>query len=264
MNLAQKENAEKRRHELIDYLNSLGNETFYMKDLAGMLNVSSFTIRADMNAIRDKLDGKIVENDGRRGSGYKMIRQEKEERVSMKNPEGYLDLTAGIAIRNADKEDKKPKRTIVRSSVKPMAGQIYSSPCSDGTSVYILTFEPFAEFTEYIPLVERPDTYNPPEYNPYLIPLKQGRQCFTADIRRISTKPNKYIGRYEYTVDFDKMDSIRQAVIDIWSKSFNVKPMPKPEPELVVEPVTDTLEMELLKQKVEIYERLLFERKIPL
>ena len=220
-----------RREAVIKFMLDTNGEVILGKDLGDMFGCGDETIRKDMvNYIIPKNIGIVKYT---KGPGYVYMKptaeikpvtvnldifkkepamEEKgqvvEEKQSnpMKNHEGYIDPTAGKAIEAVDGPEEGPAFA--------MAGDVWECACSDGTSLHFLIFASFEKFSIGVVLNPTRSSGVPKKFQRK---ITAGLDTRFTDIRRITTKPNKYMTQKVGHLGGEMYDSILKDAVSVFA-----------------------------------------------
>jgi len=210
-----------------------------------------------------------------------------DKETGFRNAEGYSDPTAGQAITNVELAngylDTKYEKT------GPMIGEVWEGECSNGFTDMLLIICVYSRHCLCLKL-------NPVDYNAYeptgALVIKYMGNIYTVEPERIGTKPSKYISKRLFDIPVEQYEAIcnmisnlfvtenkaneytrrvqqlveREEELEIRKKAVETHEeeleMRKEELEMRKEAELNdpgaALELLLLRQKVEIYERLIF------
>lgn len=130
-----------------------------------------------------------------------------EKKVNpMKNAEGYTDTTAGRAIMEVDGPEEGPAFA--------KAGDVYDCSCSDGSTLRYLILTSFEKFS--IGLVLNP-TKSKDVPKKYSRRIQAGLDIRFTDIRRVTTKPNKYMTQKVGHLGGEIFDSILKDTVRVFT-----------------------------------------------
>lgn len=135
----------------------------------------------------------------------KPVVTEKKENT-MKNAEGYIDATAGKAIIEVDGPEEGPAFA--------KAGDVYDCSCSDGSTLRYLILTSFEKFS--IGLVLNP-TKSKDVPKKYSRRIQAGLDTRFTDIRRVTTKPNKYMTQKVDHLGGEIFDSILKDTVRVFT-----------------------------------------------
>lgn len=258
--------ANTRREERFDLiLDSLKAGTFKVKDIAEAAQVNRNQITKDLKDLQ--LMYPEIKHTGSFGTTSKWIweesdktRAEKSDRYpDHKNDEGYADPTASAAIKNVTDiyGDKKP-------------GEVWSVMSSNNKIEQYLVITDFINCCSAMKVC---DQYQDSLYNPaYCVIIDLQKKLF-VDVRRIVSKPSKYFLQKDFEIknypavekkhievmDFNipakTVEVVKEVPVEVIKEVPVVKEIPVVK-EVPVEKSVEPIDVALLRQKAEIYEKL--------
>lgn len=223
----RKKAVDDRREAVIKFMLDTNGEVILGKDLGDMFGCGDETIRKDMvNYIIPKNIGIVKYT---KGPGYVYMKpaEEKkpmdifkkepskmekipvvEEKQSnpMKNHEGYVDPTAGKAIAAVDGPEEGPAFAI--------PGDVWECACSDGSTLRYLILASFEKFSIGLVLNSAQSKDVPKKYQRK---ITAGLDTRFTDIRRVSTKPNKYMTQKVGHLGGEMYDSILRDAVGVFA-----------------------------------------------
>ena len=228
--------------EVVKVVKEYGGEGLSVQEIADLLSISRWTLYKYMDSFEDH---DIVPVWQTSDQGRAVKRYVYKPKSAFKNAEGYTDMTAGQAIKNAEESTKKP--------VKIIPGAIYGRKW-----LVLKSFSDMVVYLDCTPLSEAPEYFTPMCVSFYI-----GYEEYYVNPHSIWSTPPRKIDISEKTViDMAKWrEIVGKAGMNIVEVPVEV-PAEAPEgtekaPETVAKPEVD-LEAALLKQKAEIYENILF------
>lgn len=223
----RKKAVDDRREAIIEFMLNSNCKVITGKELGDKFGCGDETIRKDMvNYIIPKNIGIVKYAEGP-GYVYMKPAEEKkpmdifkkesgmEEKVTvveekqtspMKNHEGYIDPTAGKAIEAVDGPEEGPAFA--------MAGDVWECACSDGTSQRFLIFASFEKFSIGVVLNPTRSGGVPKKFQRK---ITAGLDTRFTDIRRITTKPNKYMTQKVGHLGGEVYDSILKDAVSVFA-----------------------------------------------
>lgn len=222
----RKKAVDDRREAVIKFMLDTNGEVILGKDLGDMFGCGDETIRKDMvNYIIPKNIGIVKYT---KGPGYVYIKPTEEKKPMdifrkesnkmekspvvekqtspMKNAEGYADTTAGKAIEAVDGPEEGPAFA--------MAGDVWECACSDGTSQRFLIFASFEKFSIGVVLNPTRSGGVPKKFQRK---ITAGLDTRFTDIRRITTKPSKYMTQKVGHLGGEVYDSILRDAVGVFA-----------------------------------------------
>lgn len=219
------------------------------------------TIANDITAIKTELTGATIE--AKHGVGYMFVRL--VDPVPKKNPEGYNDPTAYAAIKAVSPKTFK-------------CGDVHECTASNGFTDMFVIIKTFDDTSLVVKLVEPKYVHGDTEY---VHGIAYNGTVYAADIRRLTTKPNKYIAEKIFSIQETVYNDIMGTINEMFG--FDTEVDTTNDTEVVDAEIADlkaelaekdrllaemkeealeidktALEWKLMEQKIEIYERLLF------
>lgn len=250
--------AETRRSKVVNLLKENPSKIFSIKDVSDGLSINYATAKDDLK----KLFASKPEIDHIPGQGYKYNMKTVKK---LHNSEGYLDTTAELAIAKVDSKNEPRFK----------AGEVWGVTSHGGYEDFYIVLAPsYSDTTACLQLFDSKDTYiQTCGAALYMSKVEIFGKSYTIDSSKIVQKPNKYftekLGGLPGSVIASIKNKIAEALdIDISSDPVEVEKIVEKKVEVPVEvekivykndPDIE-LKMALLKQKVEIYERLVFGR----
>ena len=226
-----------RRDAIIEFMIGSDGNPISSKDLGKMFDCSEETVRRDFVNFIMPNNSQIVAVP-RHGYAYSKLEEKKAERLNifknepvmeekaplvekqsnpMKNHEGYVDPTAGKAIEAVDGPEEGPAFA--------MAGDVWDCACSDGSSQRFLIFASFEKFS--IGMVLNP-TRSGGVPKKFQRKITAGLDTRFTDIRRITTKPNKYMTQKVGHLGGEVYDSILKDAVGVFA-SFDSNAVADPD-----------------------------------
>lgn len=223
----RKKAVDDRREAVIKFMLNTNGEPILAKELGRIFGCGDETIRKDMvNFIIPKNIGIVKYAEGP-GYVYTKPAEEKkpmdifrkepkmekapvvEEKQSnpMKNHEGYVDPTAGKAIAAVDGPEEGPAFA--------MPGDVWECACSDGSTLRYLILASFEKFSIGLVLNSAQSKDVPKKFQRK---ITAGLDTRYTDIRRVSTKPNKYMNQKVGHLGGEMFDSIMRDTIGVFAK----------------------------------------------
>ena len=223
----RKKAVDDRREAVIRFMLDTNGEVILGKDLGDMFGCGDETIRKDMvNYIIPQNLGIVKYT---KGPGYVYMKPEEEKKPEkldifkkefkmekapvvekqtspMKNAEGYTDTTAGKAIEAVDGPEEGPAFA--------MAGDVWECACSDGTSQRFLIFASFEKFSIGVVLNPTRSGGVPKKFQRK---ITAGLDTRFTDIRRITTKPSKYMTQKVGHLGGEVYDSILKDAVGVFA-----------------------------------------------
>lgn len=259
-------------NELVENVKTFfrNNESEYVsrKRIADYCHVSVTSIAKVMKQVSTELtDTEEATIETKHGAGYMYVPYVNPEPVNdNKNAEGYNDYTASKAIANVD---------LFKS------GDVYEGTTSSGFTELLVIIKSFKDTSMVIKLTDPKYVHGDTEY---VHGITYMGNVYAADSRRLTTKPNKYITNRVFSIGEDGLqemvDDIGEifgfedaAPVDTSDKDAEIFSLRKEliKKERLLEEANQMLvelseakqkasdvETQMLLQKVEIYERLLF------
>lgn len=222
----RKKAVDDRREAVIKFMLNTNGEPILAKELGRIFGCGDETIRRDMvNFIIPKNIGIVKYAEGP-GYVYTKPAEEKkpmdifrkepkmekapvvEEKQSnpMKNHEGYVDPTAGKAIAAVDGPEEGPAFA--------MPGDVWECACSDGSTLRYLILASFEKFSIGLVLNSAQSKDVPKKFQRK---ITAGLDTRYTDIRRVSTKPNKYMTQKVGHLGGEVYDSILRDAVGVFA-----------------------------------------------
>lgn len=226
--MIRKEKVNSRRENIIKLLIDANGEPISVVELANKFGTGTETIR------RDLADNIMIEHEEIvriPAKGFAYVKPEKKQVKSlndiwrtvmeeeekkpvvtekkenpMKNAEGYPDTTAGKAIIEVDGPEEGPAFA--------KAGDVYECSCSDGSTLRYLILTSFEKFS--LGLVLNP-TKSKDVPRKYCRRIQAGLDTRFTDIRRVTTKPNKYMTQKVGHLGGEIFDSILKDTVRVFT-----------------------------------------------
>ena len=241
------------------------------RKLADYCNVSLKTIEKVVGKLRNEMTDGTIESKQGAGMMYVPVKPEPEpEAKKGKNAEGYPDPTASKAIEKADAANRLF-----------LSGDVYEGTTSSGYTELLLIVKSWKDTSLVVKLVDPKLIHGDTEY---VHGITYMGNTYAADVRRLTNKPNKYITNRMFTISYDTfgemLDSIGEifgfeteeqpVIIDNADEVAELKRQLEEKDALLAEAErmlgelaeareqVNDIDRQLLVQKVEIYEKLLF------
>lgn len=139
-----------------------------------------------------------------------------------KNNEGYVDMTANTAIKNAEPE-KKPAKPLLGDLICPEPGQVWVTEESNGSSGYIYVLSYTSDTAQCIRLFDI-KTYTDPGAILHDIRIKLGAVTLLGDLTHTTYKLRKYLVRRALAANVETLMKVRREVATILGiKSFRIE-----------------------------------------
>lgn len=216
---------DERRECIIKVMLNSNGEPILGKELGRMFGCGEETIRKDMvNYIIPQNLGIVKYAEG---PGYVYTKPAEEKKPidifrkepkmekapvvdkqtsPMKNHEGYIDPTAGRAIAAVDGPEEGPAFA--------MAGDVWECACSDGSTLRYLILASFEKFSIGLVLNSTQSKDVPKKFQRK---ITAGLDTRYTDIRRVSTKPNKYMTQKVGHLGGEVYDSILKDAVGVFA-----------------------------------------------
>ena len=246
------------RYELI--LDALKTGTFKSKDMAEVTQVNRNQITQDLKTLQ--LMYPQIKHYGTTGSSSKWVWEETEkktvkeaveeiDRYSVnKNDEGYSDPTAAAVIKSMD--------NIYGSKVP---GSVWSVSSANGKVEEYLILSDFRDCCSCLMLLNDKNQYNPV----YCVAVDFKTDSY-VDVRRICPKPSRYFLQYEFEIK--NLEAVQNRINKIFRFPMSEKTVEVRVPverivevekevikEVPAENTIEPVEIALLRQRAEIYEK---------
>lgn len=186
---------EARRSKIKDYIETHPDELFSAGPLSVKFGVNRHYIQQDIKAVAKDLGGEL-ECIRRKGYIWHPTRK-----MKMENHEGYNDPTAAVAIKNADE-----------SAYIPFAeGAVHESQKNDGSYEAIVIVSSFSGFS-YVLTAHPAKSNSKGESNELYTFFIHENVKYFVDHRRLSSKPNKYIGQKLFDLNDETLAHIQKSI----------------------------------------------------
>jgi DNA-binding winged helix-turn-helix (wHTH) protein len=268
-----------RRDKMIAYLKNRENEYVTSAQLSNACGCGTSTVYLDIEAIRKSLTDGTIES--QIGKGYMFVRfaipaTADPDPVPKKNSEGYNDPTAFAAIKTA-----MSKKLVKNGDVCKFAN-------SNGVTELFAIVRAFDDTSLVVKLLDAKYIHGNTDY---FRGTRVGNMVYAADFRKIMSRPNKYITEIVASMTTDAYDKLVYGIGEMLGLDVDDSVSKEAAAEIAAlkaqlaekerlladtEEVLHELEKEeeekrkttidpmawiLACQKIEIYERLLFERE---
>ena len=192
------------------YIEAHPGECIPMPELGRMVGISKTTAT---NYVKNDILPKI-------GGDYEFIQRRgmiwyPTVKMVVENHEGYNDMTAAVAIRNADKKlaaEKEADEELSKGALKE--GVVYESKQSNGQYEMVLVVRSFSGFSYILRTAASTKDSNAVSDKLYTFFNYKG-VTYYVDHRRMTSKPNRYIGQKLFDVPAIAMATISERLIDI-------------------------------------------------
>ena len=192
------------------------------------------------------------------------------DRTPVKNQEGYNDLTA-----------KKAIDTVMKEDLRPAEGEVWTCETSGNLpDQLIFIIRPFGDCCQYFELKKCASTEKQNSNAVWTRSILVGGVRYILDIRKMGTKPIRYIKKKA----FDAKDHLQALTKELASvitgteyisisasqafadkkKELEASYANRQDPKEKIDVIALRQEIAVLSAKVEIYEKLIFERAVSL